>query len=164
MRPNVGDILGGVQRTLMEEILPDLATDRGRERLTSVLFLLQHCMARWDRVDGFLKEEDADLSATVSRIAAERAAVGGTGVLAEIMREFESAAASSESEPADDIEARRASIRHRRGLIASLLGELAGLDLEAGSARDRCRREALGYARRQIGRDREWVQVGEITW
>ncbi|MDP3937106.1 MAG: hypothetical protein Q8R92_03115 [Deltaproteobacteria bacterium] len=165
MRPDVSDILSGIQRTLMEEILPDLASDRGRERLTSVLFLLQHCMARWDRVGGFLKEEHDDLSGVLERIAAARAAGEATGPLADILREIESAVATAPGNEAPDaIEELRASVRERRAMLASLLGRIVGADLPDGSALAHCRREAHGYVGRQINRDREWVQVGEIVW
>jgi len=165
MRPDVSDILNGIQCTLMEEILPDLATDRGRERLTSVLFLLQHCMARWDRVGAFLEEENADLAAVLGRIAATGGAGEASGRLAEILREI---AAAVPARPAEGegaaVASLRETVRERRGLVASLLGELAALDLDPKSALSRCRREAYEYVARQIARDREWVQVGEIVW
>lgn len=167
MRPDMNDILGGIQRTLMEEILPDLNTDRGRERLTSVLFLLQHCMARWDRVGAFLAEEHADLCDLFGGIAAERASGAAAGRLAEILHGIEAAAAPAPGPGAAEtlsIEALRESVRERRTAVASLLRELAAMELAPESPLARCRREAYGYAWRQIKRDREWVEVGEIRW
>ena len=163
MRPDMRDLLGGIQRVLMEDILPDLATDQGRERLTSVLFLLQHCMARWDRVLPYMQEEYADLRGVLENIDANGAGDGNSEGVAELMAEVKTLVAD---DPEGDLsfDALGDALRARREVLSRLVKTLAARELDEESANGRIRREIYGYIRRQLPRNREWVQVGEIVW
>ena len=163
MRPDMSDILGGIQRVLMEEILPDLSTDQGRERLTSVLFLLQHCMSHWDGVLPFMREEYDDLRGTLGRIAAENVGGEASGEIAEIL---EGIRALEEGDPAQALsfDALREALASRRDRASLLVKKLAAMDLDEGSALGRVRRDIYGHIRRQLPRNRAWVQAGEIVW
>lgn len=163
MRPDMSDLLGGIQRILMEDILPDLSTDQGREKLTSVLFLLQHCMSRWEGVLPYMREEYEDLSGAISRIAAEEVGDEGSGEIAELLAGVRTLA---EETPGTELgfEAQKQALRSRREILSRLVRILAAMDPGEDTALGRVRREIYGYIRRQLPRNREWVQAGEIVW
>lgn len=163
MRPDMSDLLGGIQRVLMEDILPDLSTDQSRERLTSVLFLLQHCMSRWDGVLPHMRQEYEDICGSLGRIAAEKIGDGAEREVAEILDGIRTLAEEKPGQ-ALSFEALRDAIRSRREILSRLVKILAAMDLDAGSSLGRIRGEIYGYIRRQLPRNREWVQVGEIVW
>lgn len=163
MRPDMSDLLEGIQRILMEDILPDLSTDQGREKLTSVLFLLQHCISRWEGVLPFMREEYEDLSGAISRIAVEEIGDEGSGEIAEILAGVRTLA---EETPGTDLtfEAQKEALRSRREILSRLVKILAAMDPGEDTALGRVRQEIYGYIRRQLPRNREWVQAGEIVW
>lgn len=163
MRPDMRDILGGIQRVLMEDVLPDLATDQGRERLASVLFLLQHAMARWEGVLPFMREEYADVRDVLGNIDAIGAGGEMSKEIAELMAGVKTLVAG---DPGPDVpfEALGEALRARREVLSGLAKILAARDLDENSANGKIRREIYGYIRRQLPRNRAWVQVGEIVW
>ena len=163
MRPDMRDILSGIQRVLMEDILPDLATDQGRERLTTVLFLLQHCMSRWERVLPFMQEEYADLRGVLENIDANIAGDRNSEAVAELMAGVKTLMADDLG-PDPSFEALGDALRARREILSRLVKILAARDLDEDSALGGVRREIYGYIRRQLPRNREWVQAGEIVW
>jgi hypothetical protein len=166
MRPDVGDILGQIQRGLMEEVMPEITNPHVMERVAYMLMLLDHCTKRWDRAYSFVRDDHDDLAATVKAIQAERADASAGPVLAGVLREI--SALASEPLPGAALASSVALREHtdrRKEALSRLLLALASMDLAGHEALRRVRAHAGGYIRHQIAREREWVRdAGEIIW
>ena len=166
MRPDVGDILGQIQRGLMEEVMPEIANPHVMERVAYMLMMLDHCMKRWDRAYPFLREENDDLRTTLRRIAEEEAVAGSGPAAAEALAAIGQLAAEPlpDAAVASCVTRREENDRGRQAL-SRLLHALAFEDVDGREALRRARAHAGAYTRRQIAREREWVRdAGEIVW
>jgi hypothetical protein len=166
MRPDVGDILAAVQQGLMEQVMPEITNPHVMERVALMLMMLDHCMKRWDRVYAFVWEEHEDLRGALKKIAGERTQSGAGGEIEAALREISALAADAEPEeapPGSSVTLREHSDRAREAL-SRLLHALASEDLDKNPTLRSVRAHAAAYIRRQIARDREWVQAGEIVW
>jgi len=165
MRPDVGDILDQIQRGLMEEVMPEITNPHVMERVAYMLMLLDHCAKRWDRAYPALREDHEDLRETLTRIAAERDWGGaGPDTVAALGEIAGLAAEDLPPEALGSCVALRQENDRRRETLSRLLRALAAEDLQSQPPLRRIRALAGAWVRRQIGRDREWVQAGEIVW
>jgi hypothetical protein len=165
MRPDVGDILGQIQRGLTEEVMPEITNPHVMERVAYMIMLLDHCVKRWDRAYPALREDHADLRETLEAIAAERDWGGaGPDTVAALQEIAGLAAEELPPEALGSCLALRAENERRRESISRLLRALSSEDLKSRASLRGIRALAGAWVRRQIGRDREWVQAGEIVW
>jgi hypothetical protein len=165
MRPDVGDILGQIQRGLMEEVMPEITNPHVMERVAYMLMMLDHCMKRWDRVYPALREDHEDLQETLKTIAAERDWGGAGPDTVTALREI--ACLAGEALPPEALTSSvplREENDRRKESLSRLLHALASEDLGKQEPLRRVRAQAGAYLRRQIARDRKWVQAGEIVW
>ena len=165
MRPDVGDILAAVQQGLMEQVMPEITNPHVMERVAYMLMMLDHCMKRWDRAYSFVREEQEDLRGALKKIAGERTESGAGGETEAALRELSVLAADAEPEeaPGSSVTLRERNDRCKEAL-SRLLHALASEDLDKNPPLRSVRAHAAATIRRQIARDREWVQAGEIIW
>jgi len=78
MYPAFPDVLRAIRENLMRELIPELATDYGREQATGTLLLIDHLLSRWDRAIEALREENDDLRATLRQIDAGAQSTGAS--------------------------------------------------------------------------------------
>jgi hypothetical protein len=69
MRPDLGDVVSGVQRLLQTEIVPTLRDEYAQGQATYALILLEYVKSTWSRQHLAVAEEHGDLAATLTAVA-----------------------------------------------------------------------------------------------
>ncbi|MBI1886422.1 MAG: hypothetical protein HYS09_08970 [Chloroflexi bacterium] len=154
MRPDIGDILAGVQRIMTQEIVPALPPGYLREKAMYTLFLLEHCRARWHLAPAYLRDENAALHHTLQRLLEVARDDLPAGLAAEI-EEFSPADADS---PVPALQEENLRLREQMSRVRD------AADSAPPRVRERVRKEIAAFARKQLEREREWVKVGEVVW
>jgi hypothetical protein len=158
MYPAFPDVLRAIRENLMRELIPELATDYGREQATGTILLIDHLLSRWDRAIEALREENDDLRATLRQIDAEAPSTGASA--AEPHPEKSECgcgdAATRGAATAGCGEALSVENRELRARLAVVLAHAPD-----GSA---ALRLAEGFMVRQLERELAAVAVGAITW
>jgi hypothetical protein len=153
MRPDIGDLLAGIRRTLVECVLPSVTDPFALEQSTFALLALDHVEQRWEGAVRYAKEENAALREFFERVCRRRAESGGQG------RDFFARVEAVLGRRTGDGEASYGSLREENAELRGLLGELL-----AGAAGEAFVAEARRIAKDLVARDREWVRVGEFLW
>jgi hypothetical protein len=165
MHPDVGDIIIGIKRSLMEEILPAVATPFAREQLAFAALLCDHLAARWDGAHLFITAEYDDLRRTLAtaveigrRCAAPRANLtagldGADGALA--------ATTAGGAQPLRALESASAGLK---GSVVRLLEACNDGDAADPAVLAEMRRTLRAYMRRQLCREEEWISTTPVGW
>ncbi|QKR98356.1 hypothetical protein F9288_00900 [Sphingomonas sp. CL5.1] len=77
LRPNAGELLGGLRRSLEEQVLPALPRGVPQQQLKAALHLIRRLQRSWDLAPSHLREDNADMTATLGALFAAR---GGADV------------------------------------------------------------------------------------
>jgi hypothetical protein len=165
MHPNVGDLILGIKRSLMEEILPAVGTAYAREQLAFAALFCDHVAARWDSAHLFIAAEYDDLRATLAA-AVDIGRRGRTPrpALTAALDATEVALFAAPSGSAHALRVVDTAIVELKGHVVRLLeacddGDAAG-DPECAELRQTLR----AYMRRQLGREEEWISTTPIGW
>lgn len=154
MRPDLDDILSGVQRLLMSDFVPALAANPFlAEQALYANLILEYCKKAWPRVHLTLAEEHGDLCATLGAVHAALARDGAaTALAAEIAAALEGGASDVARSTLDVLARRNQSLRE---LVTRVVAHLdragAGAAGKAGVAAARAATDAYlaRHARRQ---------------
>jgi hypothetical protein len=168
MRPDLGDVLAGVQRLLSDEIYPALAASPyQQEQLTFASLLLELVKNSWARAHLAIAAEHGDLRATLSRVAECLAPVAGGELetFARSVREkLADTPASVVQHPLDEILAAGRTLREAvsAGVVLLDAQDAAGAADEAPRARARAEIDA--YLCRFAERESAWVGGLGLGW
>jgi hypothetical protein len=165
MRPDLSDILAGVQRLLAQEIVPALGgSPYLQEQATMACVLLEHCRNLWPRIHLAVASEHADLCATLDRLPPLLTAAGkpALGVLAEELRTtLDRDRSLASSRPLTAVLEVDRGLRELLSRATRLLGEPApGENAACNAARD----EIAAYLRRFAAREAELVSALGLGW
>jgi hypothetical protein len=164
MRPDIGDLIQGIKRTLTEAILPAVDTPFVREQIAYTLFLCEHLAARWDRAHLHVAAEHRDLRETLAVAAGvgRRCARPATQFAA-VVDATAIALAAHDDQPRP----LRELAEETRELKTTLLRFLEFSE-DAAAADEAIRSELRGTLRafmvRQLQRDEQWVAGAMIGW
>ncbi len=165
MRPDIGDLIQGIKRTLTEEILPTVSSDFAREQLAYTLFLCEHLATRWDRAHISTAEEHADLRATLTAAVeiGRRAGAAPPGVHA-ILDATAVVLAAEEAAGPRPLSVTTASVTDLKRALVRILDACATAEAAAIDACAEIRDTLRGFMKRQLVRDEEWVNTAQIGW
>lgn len=76
LRPSVGELLRGVSAALRESVLPALPSGAAQRQLKAALHLLGRLERSWDRLPGYLEQDNADMRDTMRAVLDALAAAG----------------------------------------------------------------------------------------
>jgi hypothetical protein len=158
MRPDVGDYLRGVKKTLAEIVFPTLTDPFALEQSAFIMLALEHILARWDKAWHFCREENLALRGVLAdaavRLSREAGLPNKAGSLPNRIQDR-----LRKEEGEDDGDRPYESIRDGNVCLRELLAEL--LETVNGEEQNR---SARAFMKEQLAREREWVRVGELVW
>lgn len=152
MYPGFPDVLRAIRQNLIDQLMPELQTDYAREQAGGVLLLIEHLLSRWDRALDVLREEHADLRATLERITG----AGGPSAAAapgNVLPAAQAVDQGGRSLRGEDLVAATHEMRARLAAVIS--------DAPDGSAALRLAEEFIA---RQLVREEAAVVVGALSW
>jgi hypothetical protein len=158
MRPDIGDYLRGVKKTLAEIVFPTLTDPFALEQSAYIMLALEHVLARWDKAWHFCREENLALRGVLAEAAARLSREASlpnnaASLLTRIQdRLRKEEAADAGDRPYESLRDGNVSLRE---LLAELLGTVGGEEQT---------RSARAFMKEQLAREREWVRVGEFVW
>jgi len=158
MRPDIGDFLRGIKKTLGEIVFPTLTDPFALEQSAFIMLALDHLLARWDKASHFCREENRGLRGVLAEAAARMSGEAGlpknAGSLLERIQDRlrKEAAEDGADRPYE-------SLRDGTACLSELLAELVG----AVNGEEQ-QRSARAFMKKQLEREREWVRVGEFVW
>jgi hypothetical protein len=158
MRPDIGDYLRGVKKTLAEIVFPTLTDPFALEQSAFIMLALEHLLARWDKAWHFCREENLALRGVLAEAAARLSCEASlpnnaTSLLKRIQdRLRREEAADVGDRPYESLRDGNVCLRE---LLAELLGTVGGEEQT---------RSARAFIKAQLAREREWVRVGELVW
>lgn len=158
MRPDIGDYLRGVKKTLAEIVLPTLTDPFALEQSAFIMLALEHLLARWDKVWHFCREENLALRGVLAEAAARLSREASLpNNAASLLKRIQDRLRKEEAEDVGDrpYESLRDGNVCLRELLAELLGTVGGEEQN---------RSARAFMKEQLAREREWVRVGELVW
>jgi len=158
MRPDIGDYLRGVKKTLAEIVFPTLTDPFALEQSAYIMLALEHLLARWDKAWHFCREENLALRGVLAEAAARlRGEASLPNDAASLLTKIQDRLRKEEAEDAGDrpYESLRDGNVCLRELLAELLGTVGGEEQN---------RSARAFMKEQLAREREWVRVGELVW
>lgn len=158
MRPDIGDYLRGVKKTLAEIVFPTLTDPFALEQSAYIMLALEHLLARWDKAWRFCREENLALRGVLAEVAARLRREAGLPNNAEsLLKRIQDRLLKEEAEDAGDrpYESLRDGNVCLRELLAELLGTVGGEEQN---------RSTRAFIKEQLAREREWVRVGELVW
>lgn len=158
MRPDIGDYLRGVKKTLAEIVFPTLTDPFAVEQSAFVMLALEHVLARWDKAWHFCREENLALRAVLAEAAARlRREASLPNNAASLLNRIQDRLRKDEAEDVGDrpYESLRDGNVCLKELLAELVGTVNGEE-QQGSTR--------AFMKEQLAREREWVRVGELAW
>lgn len=158
MRPDIGDFLGGLKKTLAEVVFPTLTDPFALEQAGLILLALDHLSARWDKAGRFCREENRALRGVLAdaapRLRGEASLPENAGGL---LNRIQDRLRKEEVEDSGDRP--YSSLRDGNACLRELLAELLGtVDCEE------LQRRARAFMKEQLEREREWVRIGELVW
>src|SRR5262245_26533818 len=164
MRPDLGELIEGMKRTLAEEVLPAVDSPFAREQLGYTLVLCEHLAKRWSQAHLFAADEYTDLCETLTH--AIEIGRNCKTLSADLTAALSAAVAALAADPggtARPLDVLSATTRQLLGILTRLLDATAagGADPET----TRTLRDTLrGFATRQLARDEAWVSSVPIGW
>ena len=164
MHPDVGDLILGIRRSLMEEILPAVTTPYAREQLAFAALFCDHLAARWDGAHLFIIAEYDDLRTTLA--AAVEIGRRGTpsAQLATVLDATDVALFATQSGGGQSLRALEMAIAELKGSVVRMLKACGGGDAADATLRAEMRQTLRAYMRRQLGREEEWISTTPIGW
>ena len=158
MRPDIGDFLRGVKKSLAEIVFPTLTDPFALEQSAFIMLALDHVLARWDKASHFCREENRELRAVLAEAAVRLS--GGAGLpknAGGLGERIQDRLRKEEAEDGGDrpYESLRDGNACLRELLAELVGAVNGEEQQ---------RSARAFMKEQLEREREWVRVGELVW
>src|ERR1019366_1544567 len=158
MRPDIGDFLRGVKKSLAEIVFPTLTDPFALEQSAFIMLALDHVLARWDKASHFCREETRGRRAVLAEAAARLSGEAGLPKNAASLRDrIQDRLRKEEAE--DGADRPYESLRDGNACLRELLPELTG---PAGGEEQN--RGARAFKKKQLEREREWVRVGEFVW
>jgi len=158
MRPDIGDLLTGVRKTLAEVVFPTLTDPFALEQSTLILLALDHAAVRWDKAFQFCRDENTALRRVLREGAGllKNEATAALDAVSLITRIEDRLRVEGTEDGADRS---YTSLRDGNARLRELFVELLG-------ARDMptVQRSARAFMKRQLERDRDWVRIGELLW
>jgi hypothetical protein len=157
MRPDLDDILAGVQRLLLNDLVPALAEKPFlAEQAMYANLVLDYCRKTWSRAHVVLAEEHADLRATLAAVARQLGSgEDAEGLAAGIRRALDETRCEVATTTLDVVAA------HNRTLRAEVSGAVAQLaDAPASAARTMLD----GYLERLAQRQHRELELMGILW
>jgi len=164
MRPDLGDILSGIQRLLTNDLVPALAaTPFLAEQSMYATLVLEYCKKAWPGLHLALAEEHGDLLATLGT-AAERLAQDSTAhALATAIRgELDGDVAGVTTSTLDVLAKRNESLRALVSRAIELLD--AGTEPAAGSPLHAARATIDAYLARHAARQHRELELLGLSW
>jgi hypothetical protein len=163
MRPNLDDILAGVQRLLQNDLVPALATTPFlAEQAMYATLLLEYGKKLWPRLHLALAEEHGDLRATLATVVAQLAADPAAATLAiAIERQLLEPTTDVASSTLDVLAARNASLRDAVSQAVALLDER---EAEHAAPLEAVRATIDAYLQRHAARQYHELEVLGISW
>ena len=164
MHPDVGDLILGIKRSLMEEILPAVSTAYAREQVAFAALFCDHVAARWDSAHLFIIAEYDDLRATLAAVV-EIGRHGTPGEhLAAALEATDAALFATRSCGGQSLRTLEAAIVGLKSSVARLLDACDRGDAADAAQRTEMRQTLRACMRRQLGREEEWVSTTPIGW
>jgi len=158
MRPDIGDYLRGVKKTLAEIVFPTLTDPFALEQSAFIMLALDHLLARWDKAWHFCREENIALRGVLAEAAAHLSSEANlTNNASSLLNRIQDRLRKEEAE--DDGDRPYESLRDGNVFLRELLAELLGT--VGGEEQNR---SARAFMKEQLAREREWVRVGELVW
>jgi len=165
MHPDVGDLLQGIRRSLMEEILPAVSTTYAREQLAFAALFCDHMAARWDSVHLFVTAEFDDLRTTLAAaVDIGRRCRTPAQHLAAALDSTAAALVATQGHGAQPLRALKATIAELKENLVRLLEVSDGGNSADHDVLVEMRQTLRAYMRRQLGREEEWVSTTPIGW
>jgi len=165
MRPDIDDILSGVQRLLQSEFVPALMQSAPflAEQAMYATLVLEYCKKTWPRLHLVLAEEHGDLNATLA-IAVDHLAGDDAGhALATAIRAELSGDVTSVATSTLDVLARRnESLRALVSRVVELLD--ARVEAAAGTPLAAARASTDAYLARHAARQYAELQALGLNW
>lgn len=168
MRPDLDDILSGVQRLLMNDFIPTLAatTPFLAEQAMYANLMLEYCKKAWPRMHLALAEEHGDLCATLGAAAGALRADPSPAGSAEVAAAIDDALAGGPSDVTrTTLDALAARNRALRELVSRVVTALdAGDGSQTGAAPHPARTATDAYLVRAAARQYRELEALGLNW
>ena len=165
MHPDVGDLILGIKRSLMEEILPAVGTAYAREQLAFAALFCDHVAARWDRTHIFVIAEFDDLRTTLATaIASGRGCRPPRAPLTAALDSANAALIATGADTAQPLRVLQRAVAELKACLVRLLEACDDRDATDGEWRAAMRESLRAYMRRQLAREEDWVSTTPIGW
>ena len=140
LRPTLNELIGGIQRTIMEALLPELTSPYAQGQAMSAIAMLAHAAAALESAPEYDAAETKDLRATFAALKrlGDKHITKKSGLRSVLAR----ASRASAKNPAD-----------RRAMEAEMAAFAAAVAL--GNADDSVSRVVRGYIKRNLERSRK---------
>ena len=165
MRPDIGDLIEGIKRSLSEEILPTVTDAFAREQLAYSLFLCEHLASRWDQAHLFFHREHADLHATLGAVVEiGRRCTAPTARFRALLESTAIALAADESAAPRPLRALSTASHALKEAAAQFLEVCAAAAPPDRDVFDEIRATLHACMKRQLEHEEEWVTGAQIGW
>jgi hypothetical protein len=165
MRPDLGDVVAGVQRLLQNEMVPALGDPYLQEQAAYASLLLEYVKSAWTREHIAIAEEHADLAACLRAIGSALRA--NEDAPAQLLADEVSAALEAHVAPVADTPLDRVLEvdRERRALLEQALRLLDGPAPAPAGRPIAAARDAIdGYLVRTAGRRDAVLRALGVSW
>lgn len=160
MRPDLGDILSGLQRLLQNDLVPGLATPFLAEQAMYATLVLEYCKKTWPRVHLALAEEHGDLRATLDALASQLGALPtATDLAATIRKALAANAVDVAATTLDVVEEKNRALNE----VVSEAVLLLDAHAENGTS-DAARATVDAYLRRHATRQKRELDALGLSW
>lgn len=166
MRPDLSDLLSGVQRLLQGEIVPALSDPFAQEQATFAFLLLEYVKKAWPREHLVVREEHEDLCATLAEITTRAAELPSAEARA--LADALGALTAASDVPASEVplDSLLAADRERRAALEKAVELVDRLEQGTGSGPsiEALRASIDGYLARQAARHEAALRVLGVGW
>ena len=166
MRPDLDDILGGVQRLLQNDFVPALSTTAPflAEQAMYATLILEYCKKTWPRLHLVLAEEHGDLNATLGNAAEQLAQEDAGHALATAIRaELSGDVADVTTSTLDVLARRNESLRALVSRVVELL-DASAAEPTSGTPLAAARTTTDAYLARHAARQYRELQALGLNW
>ena len=165
MRPDIGDLIQGIKRSLSEEILPAVADAFAREQLAYSLFLCEHLADRWDQAHIFLRDEHDDLWTTLATvITLGHKCTAPTQLFTALLDSTAVALAANQPTTAQPLRTLSAISHALKESVVQFLEACEGAAAADAAVFAEIRATLRACMKRQLARDEQWVAGAQIGW